>query len=239
MLTIRPTGNLTGVTISGDYWDIDELLVAINEVCGDEKRYYDFLGSRHRILKVCLLLRNAIRGEHNVEFVSNGVHKEVRHNKKVLAPEKNVYFSVEVLWPEILFMVIALNDFIKLHQEMVDDSYWNIDISTIRHFQAVVCETFKEIVPEEHFEIFIHLLHTKQPAFFRYATQFVDVLNLEYIALSKQEREEQLSVFALRYLMEEDTYIILYEQLMTAAKATKLPLHDLEISVNYPDIIIW
>ena len=34
MLTIQPTENLTGLSISGDYWDLDDLLHAIYEVVG-------------------------------------------------------------------------------------------------------------------------------------------------------------------------------------------------------------
>ncbi|WP_263618327.1 MULTISPECIES: DUF6904 family protein [Solibacillus] len=34
MLTIQPTENLTGLTVSGDYWDLDDLIHAIYEVVG-------------------------------------------------------------------------------------------------------------------------------------------------------------------------------------------------------------
>ena len=239
MIAIRPTENLTGVTISGDYWDIDELLIAIHEVCGDENRYYDFLGSRNRILNVCLKLRNAIRAEHNIEFVPNGIHKSVKHNKRILAPEKNVYFSVEILLPEAIFMAIALNDFIHLHQELIDSSEWNIHIATIRHFQGELCEMLKDLITSEHYNAFIQMLHTKQPAYFRYATQYVDILNLEYISLSKEERTEVLAGFILHLLLEDENYHALYEQLMAVASKTKLPLHNIEIETKYPDDIIW
>lgn len=34
MLTIKPTENLTGLTVSGDYWDLDDIIHAIYEVIG-------------------------------------------------------------------------------------------------------------------------------------------------------------------------------------------------------------
>ena len=239
MLTIQPTKHLTGVTISGDYWDIDELLTAIYSVCGDEKRYYDFQGSRRRILAVCLKLRNAIRAQHNIEFVPNGIHKGVKHSQKLLVPEKNIYFSVEVLMPEIIFTTIALNDFIQLHQEIIDASDWNIHVATLRHFQGIIGEMLKEFIVEEHFTVFMQMLHTKHPTYYRYATQYVDVLNLEYIALSKEERAEAVAAFALRLLMKDEDYNELHEQLMAVASQTKISLHEMDLSLKYPEEIFW
>lgn len=239
MLTIQPTESFTGVKISGDYWDIDELLTAIYAVCGDENRYYDFQGSRQRLVATCLKLRNAIRAEHHIEFVSNGIHKGVKHSKKLLAPEKNVYFAVEILMPEVFFTAMALNDYIDLHHEMIDASQWNVHVAVIRHFQGIVSDLLKDLIEEEHFNIFIQMLHTKRPLFFRYATQYVDMLNLEYIALSIEERHKSLAAYILRFFMEDEGYIVLHEQLMSVAVETKLPLHNLDLKLNYPDEIEW
>lgn len=239
MLLIEPTEHLTGIRITGDYWDIDELLSAINEIMGDEKRYYDYQGARNRILAVCLELKNAIRGERNIEFVSNGIHKGIKHEQQLLAPEKNVYFSTEILLPEIIFTAIALNDFVRLHQELVDNTDWNIHVSIIRHFQALLADRLQELMTQEHYIVFLQMLHAKQPAYFRYATQYVDVLNLEYLALSPEEREESVAAFALRLLMEDDNYNLLKTELIEAASITKSELHELDITLKYPKEIIW
>ena len=72
------------------------------------------------------------QGEYNVEFVANGVHRGIEKKQDTLAPEKNVYFSVEILWPELIFMTIALNDFIELYNEFIDHFSVERDIATIR-----------------------------------------------------------------------------------------------------------
>ncbi len=239
MLIIQPTEMMTGVRISGDYWDIDALLTAIYTVTGEKNRYLDFQGARHRILRVCLDLRKATKGEKNIEFVSNGIYKTIEKEKNILAPKKNVYFSVEVFMPEIIFTAIALNDFITLHQEKADHYEWSPAIATIRHFQATVYELLESLLDKEHYGIFLEMLHTKQPAFFRYATQYVDVLNLEYLHLSRDERREHLAAYALRFFIEDDTYTMLKEQIMSAASFTKQPLHEIETTLKYPDIIDW
>ena len=239
MLTIQPTEMLAGFRISGDYWDIDSLLAAIYEVTGDENRYFDFQGARNRILRVCLDLRRATKGERNIEFVANGIHKGLEKEKEILAPRKNVYFSVEILMPELIFTAIALNDFIRLHQKMIDPSMWNIHVATIRKFQATVAAALEELLEEEHYHTFLQMLHAKQPFYFRYATQYVDVLNLEYLHLPFEERKSTLSAYALRLLMEDDRYMALKEQLMTTASRTKHSVHELNLPIKYPEPIVW
>lgn len=239
MLSIEHTEHLTGARISGDYWDLDELLTAIYEVIGDENRYYDYQGARNRILGVCYEIRNATLGHRNIEFVSNGIHKGIKKENDLLAPEKNVYFSVEILWPELIFTSIALNDFIKLHTELIDQSIWNIHIAVIRKFQSIVANCLKELLSEEHYVIFMQLLHSKSPVYFRYASQYVDVLNLEYINLSMEQRKESLGAFAIRLMVEDDEYMALKEQILQAASVTKNEIHELPITISYPEKIEW
>lgn len=239
MLAIQSTERLTGGRISGDYWDLDELINAIYEVIGDENRYYDYQGARHRILKVCLDLRKATQGECNIEFVANGIHKGIIKKKDTIAPDKNVYFSVEILWPELIFTALALNDFIDLYNEFIDMSPWNPHIATIRKFQSIVTECLKGHLPDEHFRVFMQLMVTKSPKYFRYATQYVDILNLEYLNLSIEERKANLGAFAIRLMVEDDEYIALKNEILATASVTKNEIHELPLQMKYPDRIDW
>ncbi|WP_230199471.1 DUF6904 family protein [Bacillus ndiopicus] len=239
MLTIQPTKLLTGARISGDYWDIDQLINAIYHITGDAKRYYDYQGARNRILNVCYKLRQAATGEQHIEYIANGVNRGIQTKQKMVMPEKNIYFATDILWPELLFTAIACNDFIHLHQELVDNSLWNQHIATVRSFQALVAESLQELIGDEHYAVFLHVLAEKTPAYFRYATQYVDVLNIEYLSLSQEERAAHLSAFAIRLVVEGEDYHFLLNQLMQAAKETKHALHELQISLKYPESIDW
>ncbi|MET4561724.1 hypothetical protein ABIA69_002894 [Lysinibacillus parviboronicapiens] len=239
MLSIQSTEQLTGARISGDFWDLDQLINAIYKVTGDENRYYDYQGARQRILGICYNLRHAAQGDHQLEFVSNGLTKSVLTHHKIIFPNKNVYYVTEVLWPELIFTAIALNDFIRLHQELIDSSEWNIYIATIRKFQATVAECLEQELEDDEYLVFLRMLHTKSPLTFRYATQYVDILNLEYIDLNTEERKAHLAAFALRLMLEDDEYIALKSQLMEAAKTTKKALHEIQINANYPEEILW
>lgn len=239
MITIQPTELLTGVHISGDYWDFDALVEAIYALTGDENRYYDYLGSRQRLLGICLKLRQASHGEHKVELVANGIHKGITKKKQQIFSDKNIYFVVDILMPELLFTALALNDFIALYKETVDDSEWSSPVTTARLFQAKVADCIEPFMSEKHFIIFLATLHAKSPLFFRYAPQYVDMLNIEYLALSKSEREQSLTAFALRLLAEDDTYEILKQQLSDVTNYSKQALHDIPLSLKYPEIIYW
>ena len=239
MLSIQSTEQLTGARISGDFWDLDELINAIYTITGDDKKYYDYQGARLRILGVCFNLRHATQGDYHIEFVDNGLNRRILTQHQMIVPEKNVYFSTEIFWPELIFTAIALNDFIRLHQERIDASDWNIHIAIIRKFQATVAECLEQELDEEEYLVFLKMLHTKTPLTFRYATQYVDVLNLEYIYLSIEERKAHLAAFALRLMLEDAEYITLKEQLLEAANTTKNALHELQININYPEEIIW
>lgn len=239
MLSIQSTELLTGARISGDFWDLDELINAIHKITGDENKYYDYQGSRLRILNVCYNLRQATKGERQLEFVSNGLTKSILTQHELIFPNKNAYFSMEILWPELIFMAIALNDFIQLHKELIDSSDWNIDVAAIRKFQAAVADCLEQELNEEEYLVFLRMLHTKNPLTFRYATQYIDILNLEYIQLSWEERKAHLAAFALRIMLEDDEYVSLKSQLMEAAISTKKALHDIEIKTNYPEKILW
>lgn len=239
MLAIQNTERLTGGRISGDYWDLDELINAIYAVIGDENKYYDYQGARRRILGVCLQLRKATQGEYNVEFVANGMHKGIEKKQDLLAPEKNIYFSVEILWPELIFLTIALNDFIELHYEFIDPSPWNSDIATIHKFQSIICDCLKEQLPEEHYNVFIQLMFSKSPKYFRYATQYVDLLNLEYLNLSIEERKDSLGAFAIRLMVEDEEYEALKNEILATASVTKNEIHELPLQMKYPENIEW
>lgn len=239
MLTIQPTELLAGVEISGDYWDFDALIEAISALVGDQNRYYDFAGSRQRLLSTCAKLRQASRGEQEIELVANGIHRGITKKRKQIYVEKNVYFSFKLFMPELLFTALALNDFIALYKETVDDSEWSLPVTSARLFQAKVATCVEPFMSEEHFIIFLATLHTKSPLFFRYAPQYVDMLNIEYLALSKDEREQQLTAYALRLLTADDTYEALTQQLLSVTSYSKQALHEISLAFKYPEMIYW
>lgn len=239
MLAIAATEHLTGAHISGDYWDLDELLAAIKTVIGDEKRYYDYEAARSRILQFCMKLRDAIDGDEHVEFIANGVNDGILKKHEILAPKKNIYFAVDILLPEVVFTTIALNDFIALYEEHEGRDVWDPVIATIHKFQSMIALFLKDCMPANDYAFFMQQLQQTKPAFFRYATQFVDVMNIEYLKLSKGEREQRMSQFVIGYVHENPSYEALKNQLLQITSQSKKALHELPLKIEYPEKIIW
>jgi hypothetical protein len=241
MLTIQPTENLTGLTVSGDYWDIDDVIQAIHEIVGEEKHYFHYEGARKRVLKVCAKMRQATKGEHDIQYIANGINKAAIKKMQTIIPERSVYYAVNIILPELIFTALALNDFIELYKETVDDSEWSLVTTSVRKFQALISDAIMPFMTEEHYLLFLTTLHTKSPLFHQYATQYVDILNIEYLALSKEERADHVTSFALRLLAEDEAYKVLINQLLEVTRVSKQSLYEVKLTLKYPEdeAILW
>lgn len=239
MLSITHTPNFTGALIRGDYWDLDEVNQAINQVIGDEKKYYDWAGSRKRILDVAIYIQQASRAEQHVDFVANGLNKETMKQHEIVTSEKNIYYSVEVLWPELIFTVIALNDFVRLYTSKHPYPALDVHVTTIRKFQSVVGEALQSAMTKEEHNQFMKILSNNETNVQEYAIQFVDMLNLSYIDLTKEQREKGLGELALKLAVQDKDYHAVRNQVIKSANPTKSDIHDMSITKEYPEKIEW
>ncbi|WP_033541864.1 DUF6904 family protein [Planococcus sp. CAU13] len=238
MLTMMTTPNHTGVKISGDYFDLDELNQAFYKVIGKENQYFDFEGSRRRILGISYEIRHAAQGDRNVEFVFNGLHEDTMKKHQFIAPDKNIYFSVEILWPELIYAAIALKDFVSLYQKKVSQSIWDLHLPVIYRFQSLVLDCLRGHIPDSEYETILAAFN--QPATVDdYAIQYVDLMNLKYIGMTKEQREQSLSTIALKLAVQDKEYQAFRQQVLAAANPAKKPIHEIEISAEYPEVIEW
>lgn len=239
MLSITHTENLTGARISGDYWDLDEIKEACYAVIGDENKYYDWEGPRVRVLGICHEFHQALQGERHVDFVGNGLTKESMKHHDMVASEKNIYYATEILWPELIFTTIALNDFVWLYAKEHTHPSLDIHITTIRKFQSVVGETLQTILTKTQHDQFMILLSRNEMNVQEYAIQFVDMLNLNYINASKEQRKKDLGMIALKLAIQDKDYLAFRNQVVQSANRTKSEIHDMSISKKYPEEIEW
>lgn len=238
MLTMKSTPNHTGVKISGDYFDMDELNQAIYKVIGQEDQYYGYEGSRMRILGISYEIRHAAQGDRNVDFVFNGLHEHTMKQHEFIAPDKNIYFSVEVLWPELLYAAIALKDFVRFYQEDKKSPLWDVHLPVIYRFQSLVLDCLQGHVPKEEFELIAKAFN--QPVTVNdYATQYIDFLNLKYIGMTKEQREKSLSAIAMKIAVQDQDYTVFRNQVLSVATPHKKPIHEINIKAEYPEKFEW
>ena len=239
MLALKNTENLTGALISGDYWDLDELCTALHGLTGNESRYLDWQGARMRLLRIMHDLRDAYQGNGNIESVGNGLKKDTMKNHDFIASQNNIYFSTEILWPELIFALVAINDFIDLHKKYEQATDLDIHIVNARKFQALILEGMKANMSEETYRNTMHHVITSNAYVKEYAIQYIDLLNLSYIDMSKDQRTQSFESIAHNIIVQTRDYNNFKNKIITETNKTKSSIHDYRTSIEYPEHIEW
>lgn len=239
MLALKNTENLTGALISGDYWDLDELCTALHRLTGNESRYLDWQGARVRLLRIMHDLRNAYQGNRNVESVGNGLKKDTMKNHDFITSQSNIYFSTEILWPELIFALVAINDFINLHKKYEQATDLDIHIVNARMFQALIAEGLKMNMSEETYTFTIQQVITSKANTEEYAIQYIDLLNVSYIVMPKDQRTQAFESIAHNIIVQTKDYNNFKNMILTESNKTKSTIHDFRTSIEYPEHIKW
>lgn len=117
MINVVNTENNLGITIAGDYDDLDLLHTALSSLVGydGEIEHYDSVSLR--ILGVCYDLRHAYMGDREIITTENGMNNEIKKWHGEMYPDYNIYYSVNILWIEAVFSVLAIEDLINIHTD--------------------------------------------------------------------------------------------------------------------------
>lgn len=243
MIRIQNTPNLTGVTTSGDFHDLEELYEALHTIVGEESEYTHYDAIRLGVLGVCYDIRHAMMGYRGAHHVPNGLDRDRMQILSVVGSEMNIYLSFETYWPEMIFVCYALNDFIHLHEKNSKTHSWDATIATVRKFQAAVATCLQETLTNNKFtqikKFFTPRGSWDNDKYKGYATQYLDMLNIKFIQMDRPKREKNLSIFAKRLAEIDQQY--LQEKKAIHAFAHEQGLHPDQIrySKEYPDHFDW
>lgn len=250
MIYLKNSLNNAGVSIYGDLLDFDALYEALHIIVGDEDENINYEGARFRVLSVCYDLRHAMMGDREIEFVDNGFNVDKMKAMAVIAPNKNLYLKIDVLWPELLFVTMALNDFVRLHaQKQAKDKYqfmldkrniWDSPIAQVRSFQAAIAKCIKEVVSPASFSRMINLLNHDYMWTDGYVTQYLDILNVRFINMDKEKRLKSIPLMAKRLTEREREYSEIESTVLRGAAEFGCRAEDIELQgMEYPDEIDW
>lgn len=261
MINIVNTKKLAGVTISGSYEDIKEIYEAIERVLGPGES--EDLTSL-RILGVCYDLRHCFMGNREIEFVENSYHMDLQKYHKVLHPTTNVHFKVNILWLEVMFAALALDDFIKKYR---DDKTFNKmmnnagmtkeqkeyfvltrfeDIALVRLFQEKVWKAFREAVGDAAFKRLYKLAKAEEYYYSiicnynNYCTHYLDTLEMKYIYTEPDKREKLLATLVKKIIVKGEDYYKVHRKVSAFAVENNVPKRLVGLGeVEYPDSIDW
>lgn len=212
MITIKNTENLAGVTISGDYNDLSSLVEAFYDITIDEnsEKYRGYIDISTRVLGLCYDIRHAYQGDREVELTDNNMTEEKMKWHSVIAPKCNVYYSCNYLYPEMFFVMIALNDLVKLrirnlakvkyiYSEALDKKIiWDETIAVIRIFQAEFAKCVKDTFTGNTFVRWLNVMNSDYIDIEDFTIQYIDLLNIKYINMTKERRHKSLFSTARR-----------------------------------------
>ncbi|NLI92577.1 MAG: hypothetical protein GX434_10350 [Peptococcaceae bacterium] len=249
MIYVKNTPNNTGVAIYGDYMDFENLYEALHTVVGNEDEFVAFDAARLRILGVCYDIRHALMGDREIEFVDNGMDEEKKRRMSVLAPDKNVYMKIYVLWPEMLFVTMALNDFIRLYaRKKAKKSYdfildkqniWDESIAMVRVFQAAIMKCIKDTVSEASFRRMMNLMNKDYTWFDGYTRQYLDILNCRFIDMDKEKRLKNIPTMARKLAERGEEYEQIKAEVVAAARHYNTYEDNIKPPVDYPEDFEW
>jgi len=251
MLSIESTKNLTGVTISGSYANLNKLYDAFTNVLGTPNCYPAYETCSLRIYGFCYDIRHAYQGDRHVD--------KGRYDEEI--------YSFECLWPELIFIWSILDNFIELSsgsrsyllEENEDPRFYEPklykmkleripdDIAILRYFQNLIKNAFLRTVDEKHGKRIVDLQEEKKfskkyrkNVYIDYCTQWIDILNVRYINRKPDKRKRYLVTIAEKILFSDEEYYYLNDFLLDYHERAGVPVHTIElVDMQYPPTIEW
>jgi hypothetical protein len=254
MLTIKSTKNYAGVTVSGDINDLSRLVDAFHEITVDEySKHTAYINISIRVLGLCYDVRHAMQGDREVELFENGIDEYIMKYHSLIAPRHNVYYSCNCLYPEMFVIMLALNQLVKLRvKELAKSKYgyntlhhnavWDDTIAVVRNFQAEFTRCVRALFSESKFSRWLKLMNDDSINIQDIAGQYVDVCNIKYLNMSKEQRLKNLSKIAKRIaeFNSDEEHQKIKRVVSKAARQYGCDESSINLkSIEYPEEIAW
>jgi len=255
MIKFENTENLAGVSITGDYYDFNNLVDAFHNITVDEysEKNSEYAEMSIRVLGVCYDIRHAYQGDREVVLLDNEMDDEKMKYHSILTTSKNVYYKCNLLYPEMLYVTIALNELVILRMKELSkkkNAYeiafdknvvWDETIAAIRNFQAEFAKCVKELLTERSFSMWCKYMNDAYYIFAMYH-QYLDLLNIQYLNMTKEKRLKNFTKISKRIAdyFYDDEYRSMKKAIDEAAKKHNCHSSELRlVDKDYPEQIVW
>lgn len=261
MLKIESTKNNTGVTISGDYDDLNTLYECMGNLTGFENAYEGYEGVILNCLGFMYDIRHAFMGDREVAMIDSGVHDEMQKWHGMIMPKKNMYYSVNILWPQAMFIVLAMNDYIELAgdpknyakvlaelpKEVAEKQKKCLpySIAVVKLFQALMWQAFREVVGDNRYNrIYKKTVNEytfiKKLEYRRFCTQYIDDISVKYIKTAVEKRPTKLAAYIKNIVEQSKDYYDMKESIREYAIRNNIAVTDIHLAdIEYPEQIEW
>jgi len=207
MIKITNTENLAGVTISGEFSDLEALVDAFYEIAIDEynPKTATYASASNRMLAVCYEVRHAFQGDREAFLVENYLTPEKKQRFSILTSDKNLHYSCNVLYTDMLFCTLVVNELIRLRMLSLckKDQYnyalnknviWDSTIATLRSFQAEFARCVKNTVSEATYKRWLTIMNSDYIGICHMTIHYLDIITNDYISMNKEKRLKNLAL---------------------------------------------
>jgi hypothetical protein len=260
MIRVTNTENLAGVTISGDFYDLDQLVTALHQITvGDmdedlDKHSQSYINISLRVLSVCYEIRHAAQGGREIFTEDNAITEFHMEAHEKIVPKQNVYYSCNVLYPEIILVMMALNDLAKLRiSKLVKSRYkfeapfdkavvWDQTISIIRVFQSAFLKAITDALTKASLARWQNIVNNRVMEVQGITHPFADSWNIRYLKMERETRAKKLVTITKRFAEyyhdpEDQGYRRAIDDAVTEQGCDE---SDMTFEgLNYPDEIEW
>lgn len=252
MLSVKTTEKLTGVTVSGTYWDLNALYDALTNVIGEEGSYPEYEACSIRVLGLCYDIRHTYQGDRNRGRIEYG----------------DEVFSFEYLWPEMIFLFAVLDEFnmlsegnrCYLRQEGAEKQFYNPetrdallerlhdDIAYVCYFQNLIKNAFQRTVNPKRYKKIMsdyeneyRYSYARMKRYFNhFCPQWVDIQNVKYLKRAPDKRKSYLATITEKILFDNSDYDEMEEAVLAYAREYGVPYYEIKLNgMQYPNTIEW
>ncbi|GEN82419.1 hypothetical protein SLU01_07310 [Sporosarcina luteola] len=240
MICLENTPNYAGVYLSGDVHDLSMLHASLLTIIGEEGEYAGYDQLRHRVLRLCSDLEDAMVGQGEMVFVPNGIDRETISSITLSeVSESNVNFQMKVLWPELLFVGFVLNDYVELAAKH-KAHYWDPIHANVRQFQSLIGECLEKTIGWDKFRLIKSYLTPTFIGYYQnYVTQYIDYLTNKFLRMNSEKRLANISIAAKRIADKGDSYMRIKRKVEIASIQQGIEWKEVIIVENNIEEIEW
>lgn len=254
MITITPTENLTGVHIEGSSDDFHALVDSFYALAIDEhdEKNEQYIDMSTRVLALCYDIRHAFMGDREIYLRENNMNEDIMRAHNIITPTHNVSFGCYYLYPEMAYNMMAVSELIELRARKLSkrgyafsDDYrvvWDEPIAHVRMLQASFAGCMKEVMSPNSYMRWLKLVNDSCSGIAYMTMQYLDMLNIKYLGLSKEKRQKGLYTYARRIAehRSDDDCIAICEAVDEGAREYGVPPSEIRLqNIDYPEEIIW
>ena len=242
MLKVKLTENYGGVTIYGDFDDLDYLYEAIIYLIRDEAKDIHEYAMQEHLYAFLYEVRHTYQGQRDVELVDNGVSENQRkwlNLKKQDVTDNNLYLCFNYLLPDLILDMILVKHFIKKIDKKNNDEY-NSYINMVNYFYSIALSSLEKELTKIKFNKIKKGIKEAIINPNKFIPQWFEIISINYANMTKKQREKELiPVMEAIYNFEKhEKYFDFKKDIEKICKEKNCNINNLYYE-NYPEEIEW